>query len=258
MFKPQTTLVPNKRSGFTLVELLVVIAIIAILASVSAGVVIKFFGAQKNNATENTVKLLQTAMDRVVNNIHRRSQQDFNILPAAKKLEYKTIADSLIIANVIGVREPARSQMVVYQNIQLFRNFPKTRSEIDTANKTFFSVSVVNLPQPPYVNLPSYVNAYGFVPSIKKKLYELIVTEGGDFSQLSDSEVNSALLLLALESNPDGLKREDLGSALTFKAKIPFIATASTDPIQFGFKVNQDPSSNASALKGTYSIEFIY
>ena len=77
-------------------------------------------------------------------------------------------------------------------------------------------------------------------------------------SPISVSEVNSALLLLALESNPDGLKREDLGSALNFKAKIPFIVTASTDPIQFGFKVNQDPSSNASALKGAYSIEFIY
>ena len=247
MFKPQTTLVSNKRSGFTLVELLVVIAIIAILASVSAGVVIKFFGAQKNNATENTVKLLQTAMDRVVNNIHRRSQQDFNILPAGQKTAYDTLAGSL--GATIGVREPARRQMVVYQNIQLFRNFPKINTEIDNVNKTTFAVK--NLPLP-------YLSTYEFVPSIKKKVYELIVTEGGDFTQLSVSEVNSALLLLALESNPDGLKREDLGSALTFKAKIPFIVTASTDPIQFGFKVNQDPSSNASALKGAYSIEFIY
>ena len=247
MFKPQTTLVSNKRSGFTLVELLVVIAIIAILASVSAGVVIKFFGAQKNNATENTVKLLQTAMDRVVNNIHRRSQQDFNILPAGQKTAYDTLAGSLGAS--IGVREPARRQMVVYQNIQLFRNFPKINTEIDNVNKTTFAVK--NLPLP-------YLSTYEFVPSIKKKVYELIVTEGGDFTQLSVSEVNSALLLLALESNPDGLKREDLGSALTFKAKIPFIVTASTDPIQFGFKVNQDPSSNASALKGAYSIEFIY
>ena len=247
MFKPQTTLVSNKRSGFTLVELLVVIAIIAILASVSAGVVIKFFGAQKNNATENTVKLLQTAMDRVVNNIHRRSQQDFNILPAGQKTAYDTLAGSL--GATIGVREPARRQMVVYQNIQLFRNFPKINTEIDNVNKTTFAVK--NLPLP-------YLSTYEFVPSIKKKVYELIVTEGGDFTQLSVSEVNSALLLLALESNPDGLKREDLGSALNFKAKIPFIVTASTDPIQFGFKVNQDPSSNASALKGAYSIEFIY
>lgn len=249
MFKPQTPLVSNKRTGFTLVELLVVIAIIAILASVSAGVVIKFFGAQKNNTTENTVKLLQTAMDRVVNNIHRRSQQDYNILPAAKKLEYKTIADSLVTANVIGVREPARSQMVVYQNIQLFRNFPRTISEIDSVNKTTFKVKNLDLPYP---------NTLEFVPTIKKKVYELIVTDGGDFTQLTNSEANSALLLLALESNPDGLKREDLGSALNFKAKIPFIVTASTDPIQFGFKFNQDPSSNASALKGAYSIEFIY
>jgi len=247
MFKPQTTLVSNKRSGFTLVELLVVIAIIAILASVSAGVVIKFFGAQKNNVTENTVKLLQTAMDRVVNNIHRRSQQDFNILPAGQKTAYDTLAGSL--GATIGVREPARRQMVVYQNIQLFRNFPKINTEIDNVNKTTFAVK--NLPLP-------YLSTYEFVPSIKKKVYELIVTEGGDFTQLSTSEANSALLLLALESNPDGLKREDLGSALTFKGKIPFIVTASTDPIQFGFKVNQDPSSNASALKGAYSIEFIY
>ena len=247
MFKPQTPLVSNKRTGFTLVELLVVIAIIAILASVSAGVVIKFFGAQKNNATENTVKLLQTAMDRVVNNIHRRAQQDFNILPDAKKLEYKTLVGNL--GTAIGVREPARSQMVVYQNIQLFRNFPKNISEIDSVNKTTFKVKNLDSPYP---------NTLEFVPTIKKKVYELIVTEGGDFTQLTDSEVNSALLLLALESNPDGLKREDLGSALTFKSKIPFIVSASTDPIQFKFKVNQDPSSNASALKGAYSIEFIY
>jgi prepilin-type N-terminal cleavage/methylation domain-containing protein len=246
MLKPQTSLVSNKRKGFTLVELLVVIAIIAILAAVSAGVVIKFFGAQKNNTTENTVKLLQTAMDRVVNNIHRRSQQDFNILPAAKKLEYKTIADSLVTANVIGVREPARSQMVVYQNIQLFRNFPQKLTDI-TAKK---------VTMPTYY--PNGLTGLDFVPTIQKKYYELVNTENGDFAQLSPSEANSALLLLALESNPDGLKREDLGPALTFKGKIPFIATASTDPIQFGFKVNQDPSSNASALKGAYSIEFIY
>jgi len=247
MFKPQTPVVSNKKTGFTLVEVMVVIVIIAILATVSAGVVIKFFGAQKNNATENTVKLLQTAMDRVVNNIHRRSQQDFNILPDTKKLEYKTIAENL--GTAIGVREPSRSQMVVYQNIQLFRNFPKTISEIDSVKKTTFPVKNLDAPYP---------NTLEFVPTIKKKVYELIVTEGGDFTQLSTSEVNSALLLLALESNADGLKREDLGSALTFKGKIPFIATASTDPIQFGFKVNQDPSSNASALKGAYSIEFIY
>jgi len=247
MFKPQTPVVSNKKTGFTLVEVMVVIVIIAILATVSAGVVIKFFGAQKNNATENTVKLLQTAMDRVVNNIHRRSQQDFNILPDTKKLDYKTIAENL--GTAIGVREPSRSQMVVYQNIQLFRNFPKTISEIDSVKKTTFPVKNLDAPYP---------NTLEFVPTIKKKVYELIVTEGGDFTQLSTSEVNSALLLLALESNADGLKREDLGSALTFKGKIPFIATASTDPIQFGFKVNQDPSSNASALKGAYSIEFIY
>lgn len=254
MFKPQTPLVSIKRTGFTLVELLVVIAIIAILASVSAGVVIKFFGAQKNNTTENTVKLLQTAIDRVVNNIHRKSQQDFAIFTTAKKLEYKTIAENL--GTAIGIGEPSRRQMVVYQNIQLFRNFPKIKDEIDTVNKTTFQVSVIN--RPPYDNLPAYVTAYGFIPSIKKKINELIVAEGGDFTQLSTSEANSALLLLALESNPDGLKREDLGSALTFKGKIPFIATASTDPIQFGFNVNKDLSSNASALKGTYSIEFIY
>lgn len=247
MFKLQTPIVSNKRTGFTLVELLVVIAIIAILASVSAGVVIKFFGSQKNNTTENTVKLLQTAMDRVVNNIHRRSQQDFNILPVGQKALYDTLAINL--SGAIGVREPARRQMVVYQNIQLFRNFPKNSSEIDITNKSTFAVK--NLPAP-------YPSNLEFVPSIKKKIYEIIVTEGGDFNQLSASEANSALLLLALESNPDGLKREDLGSALTFKAKIPFIATASTDPIQFGFKVNQDPSTNASALKGAYSIEFIY
>lgn len=247
MFKTQTPLVSNKRTGFTLVELLVVIAIIAILASVSAGVVIKFFGAQKNNTTENTVKLLQTAIDRVVNNIHRKSQKDFAILPAGQKTIYDNLAISL--GTAIGVSEPARRQMVVYQNIQLFRNFPRTISEIDSVNKSTFKVKNLDSPYP---------NTLEFVPSIKKKVYELIVTEGGDFTQLTDSEVNSALLLLALESNPDGLKREDLGSALNFKAKIPFIVTASTDPIQFKFKVNQDTSSNASALKGAYSIEFIY
>ena len=244
MFKPQTPLVSNKRTGFTLVELLVVIAIIAILASVSAGVVIKFFGAQKNNATENTVKLLQTAMDRVVNNIHRRSQQDFSILPSGQKSAYDTLAISL--GTVIGVREPARRQMVVYQNIQMFRNFPQKITDITTKKVTMPS------------GYPNGSTGLDFAPTIQKKYYELVNTEGGDFTQLSTSQANSALLLLALESNPDGLKREDLGSALNFKAKIPFIVTASTDPIQFGFKVNQDPSSNASALKGAYSIEFIY
>ena len=109
MFKPQTPIVSNKKTGFTLVEVLVVIAIIAILASVSAGVVIKFFGAQKNNTTENTVKLLQTAVDRVVNNIHRRSQQDFNILPDTKKLEYKTIAENLGTAYIGPVEESAQA-----------------------------------------------------------------------------------------------------------------------------------------------------
>ena len=216
MFKPQTTLVPNKRSGFTLVELLVVIAIIAILASVSAGVVIKFFGAQKNNVTENTVKLLQTAMDRVVNNIHRRSQQDFNILPAGQKTAYDTLALSL--GATIGVREPARRQMVVYQNIQLFRNFPQKLADI--------TVKKVTMP----TGYPSGSTGLDFVPTIQKKYYELVNTEGGDFTQLSPSEANSALLLLALESNPDGLKREDLGSALTFKAKIPFIVNFTALP----------------------------
>ena len=231
----------KNRFAFTLVELLVVIAIMAILATVGASVVMRFLGSQKNNATENTVKLLQTALDRVVNNIHRRSQQDFNLLPSNQK----TILDGLAInlGTNLGVREPARRQMVVYQNIQLFRNFPKTLAEIN--------INKVTMPA-------NYPSTFDFAATIQKKFYEIKNTEGGVFAQLSPEEANSALLLLALESNPDGLKREDLAGALTFKAKVPFIANSSGDPIQFSFKFNLDPSANATALKGAYSIEFIY
>lgn len=230
-------------AGFSLVELMVAIAIIGVLAAISAGVVIRFLGSQKNTNTENTVKLLNTALVRVLDNLHRRSQQDFNLLPANQKGLLDTVAANL--GSGLGVREPARRQLVVYQNIQLFRNFPQTLAEIST-NK----VSA----KPGY---PATLNL-NYVPSILKKYQETITAEGGDFSKLTPEEVNSALLLMALETNPDGLKREDLGPALVFKSKVPYIVNGSQEPIQFSFKYNQDPSAGATALKGAYSIEFVY
>ncbi len=73
MFKPQTPLVSNKRTGFTLVELLVVIAIIVILVSLSAGGVFKFLSYQKQAATARTVDQVNSAIERVLKNIRAKA-----------------------------------------------------------------------------------------------------------------------------------------------------------------------------------------
>ena len=129
MFKPQTSLVLNKRSGFTLVELLIVIAIIAILVSLSAGGVFKFLSYQKQAATDRTKEQVNSAIERVLKNIRAKAHSDYPTTPV------KSILTSIGVnlgVNLVGIREPNRRDELVFVDLQIARSFPLQHLSIST------------------------------------------------------------------------------------------------------------------------------
>ena len=279
MFKPQTSLVSNKRSGFTLVELLVVIAIIAILVALSAGGVFKFLSYQKQAATARTVDQVNSAIERVLKNIRAKAHTDYASIStnnSSLSTVLRSIGQNLQSANLIGIRELNRRDELVFVDIQIARSFPLIFSDI-SANYIFYE-----LPQPKYFRLPTdiyrlvafnpdgsindvnshKINYLAFnqdttsnvIPSIKQAFNSITGT-----SPPSLDIQNSACLLMALEANPDGLKGELLGTAVTtdLATKVRYISTADGQPICFQLKYLDAQVGGSKSVVGTVTVELI-
>ena len=281
MFKPQTTLVSNKRTGFTLIELLVVIAIIVILVSLSAGGVFKFLSYQKQAATARTVDQVNSAIERVVKNIRAKAHSDYATTPLNKSTVagvppvLKQIGDSLG-SNLIGIREPNRRDELVFVDIQIGRSFPLIFSDI-SANYIFYK-----LLDGKYFRLPTDIYRFvAFKPDGTRNNVNLVTTDTINlaFNQDNTSKVipsikqafnsitgvpsleiqNSACLLMALEANPDGLKGELLGTAVTTDpvTKARYIATADGQPICFQLIYLDTQAGGSKSVVGTVTVELI-
>ena len=260
MFKPHTTLVSNKRSGFTLVELLVVIAIIAILVSLSAGGFFKFLSYQKQAATDRTKEQVNSAIERVLKNIRAKAHSDYPTTPV------KSILTSIGVnlgVNLVGIREPNRRDELVFVDLQIARSFPLNFNNINGVNKiTVNFIPVVNTANQSVIN-SSFNNWIGLSPSTLvtnlNVIPSIIQAYIGVTGTPSADIQNAACLLLALEANPDGLKGELLGTAVTTDpvTKARYIATADGQPIGFQLKYLDSQSSTSKSVVGTVTVELI-
>ena len=271
MFKPQTSLVSKKRLGFTLVELMIVIGIIMILVSLSAGGVFKFLSYQKQAATARTVDQVNSAIERVLKNIRAKAHTDYPTTPV------KSVLNSIggnLGSNLIGIREPNRRDELVFVDLQIARSFPLNFDNINGANKiTVNFVPVVNVANQVGINgsfnnamLSNLVTSLNVIPSITQAFIGItpIPPLPRPVPSLpSDPEIaareNAACLLMALEANPDGLKGELLGTAVTTDpvTKARYISTADGQPICFQLKYLDSQSSTSKSVVGTVTVELI-
>ena len=257
MFKPQTSLVLNKRSGFTLVELLIVIAIIAILVALSAGGVFKFLSYQKQAATAKTVDQVNAAIERVLKNIRTKAHTDYPTTPV--KAVLTSIGVNLGV-NLVGIREPNRRDELVFVDLQIARSFPLNFTSINAANKiTVNFIPVVNMANQSVINISfnsamplNLVTSLNVIPSIIQAFIGVTGTPSPEIQ-------NAACLLLALEANPDGLKGELLGTAVTTDpvTKARYIATADGKPIGFQLKYLDTQAGGSKSVVGTVTVELI-
>ena len=257
MFKPQTSLVSNKRSGFTLVELLIVIAIIAILVALSAGGVFKFLSYQKQAATAKTVDQVNAAIERVLKNIRTKAHTDYPTTPV--KAVLTSIGVNLGV-NLVGIREPNRRDELVFVDLQIARSFPLNFTSINAANKiTVNFIPVVNMANQSVINISfnsamplNLVTSLNVIPSIIQAFIGVTGTPSPEIQ-------NAACLLLALEANPDGLKGELLGTAVTTDpvTKARYIATADGKPIGFQLKYLDTQAGGSKSVVGTVTVELI-
>lgn len=261
MFKPQTSLVSNKRTGFTLVELLIVIAIIAILVALSSGGVFKFLSYQKQAATTRTVDQVNSAIERVVKNIRTKAHSDYPNTPV--KSELNSIGSTLQnnVPSLIGIREPNRRDEMVFVNLQIVRSFPLNFNSINSANKvTVNFVPIVNMANQPIINskfntpilASTLITNLNIIPSI-------IQAYNGVTGTPSLEIQNAACLLMALEANPDGLKGEFLGTAVKTDSasKARYITTADGQPICFQLKYLDSQVGGSKSVVGTVTVELI-
>ncbi len=115
------------RGGFTLVELLVVILLIVILAALSAGAFFRVQSAQRNQATESTIRKLQIGLD----------ARWKAVLDDARR----TVPDA-IVTLAGGDKDRALS---IWTYAKLRNEFPETVTEANTPI-TFQSTPPVSLP----------------------------------------------------------------------------------------------------------------
>lgn len=279
MFKTQTPLVSNNRTGFTLVELIVVVAIIAILVALSAGGVFKFLSYQKQVATDRTKEQVNAAIERVLKNIRAKAHTDYASIStnnSSLSNVLRLIGQNLQSANLIGIREQNRRDELVFVDIQIARSFPLIFSDI-SANYIFYK-----LLDGKYFRLPTDIYRFvAFKPDGTRNNVNLVTTDTINlgFNQDNTSKVipsikqafnsitgvpsleiqNSACLLMALEANPDGLKGELLGTAVTTDpvTKARYIATADGQPIGFQLIYLDTQVGGSKSVVGTVTVELI-
>jgi prepilin-type N-terminal cleavage/methylation domain-containing protein len=282
MFKTQTPLVSNKRTGFTLVELLVVIAIIVILVSLSAGGVFKFLSYQKQVATDRTKDQVNAAIERVLKNIRTKAHTDYASIStnnSSFSTVLRSIGKNLQSGNLIGIREQNRRDELVFVNIQIARSFPLKFSDLSASKIPFIYNSPVIFPPNLSVRsrfiafsldgtinnfnsnainkefdldttakvIPSIVQAFSGVISTNQNTPEIVALE------------NAACLLMALEANPDGLKGELLGTSVTTDpaTRARYISTADGKPIGFQLRYLDLQAGGSKSVVGTVTVELI-
>jgi len=187
------------------------------------------------------------------------------------------IGDSLQGFNFIGIREPNRRDELVFVGLQIARTFPLDFTSLNaqlnapsTYKITPNFVPIFNVVNGPNINnsfkIPiddvnnvasiqdkkSLVANLNIIPSIIQAFIGVTGTPSPDIQ-------NAACLLMALEANPDGLKGELLGTAVTIDSatKARYISTADGQPIGFQLRYLDSQAGGSKSVVGTITVELI-
>ncbi len=171
------------RPGFTLLELIIVIAIIAILAALTTGVAMRFYGVQQQRNTEVTITKLyegfKNQWDMVIRQANGANGE--KLPPPAGTPEAASYSVVLFMAEGDPVRARA-----IWVKLRLKQEFPMDFSEITSPILPPLGADLP--PLPTYQTAVAAMVSSGIVPS----------------SPPSDIE-NSACLYLALQRSREGV-----------------------------------------------------
>jgi hypothetical protein len=245
-----------------------VIAIIAILVALSAGGVFKFLAYQKQVATDRTKEQVNAAIERVLKNIRTKAHTDYASIStnnSSLSTVLRSIGQNLQSANLIGIRELNRRDELVFVDLQIARSFPLNFNNINGVNKiTVNFIPVVNTANQSVINssfnsaMPlNLVTSLNVIPSITQAFIGITRVTPSD-PEIAARE-NAACLLMALEANPDGLKGELLGTAVTTDpvTKARYIATADGQPICFQLRYIDSQAGTSKSVVGSVTVELI-
>jgi prepilin-type N-terminal cleavage/methylation domain-containing protein len=116
----------SHRPAFTLVELMIVIAIIVILAALTTGAAMRFYGVQQQKNSEVTVTKVYEALKEQWDTVIRQAQQE-PISPQAMALANYGSTGNLITTTSIGNDAQARA---IHIKLRLKQEFPMDFTEI--------------------------------------------------------------------------------------------------------------------------------
>lgn len=297
---------PNKRFGLNLVELMIVLVIIVLLASISAGVVFKLVQAQKKSTTENTVKLLQNAINRITTSTTSTARQDYL---KRNKYFYQLIANDLSkgqaappVAPLLGIIDPIRAGELVYVNTQIARTFPQHVIDfkpVSSGDKIKLENDRILPPGFPPNKPIVYMD---FAPenstdtNVKKFISERYNQNNERFplpaavaefeammpgfytlanKAIEDPPIEadmqtSACLYFAIASHPEGLKKDELKSSISYfqinkggtDFQLPFLSDGSGKPIYFKLTYKDSKAPTGKVEKeipqGSLTMSLVY
>lgn len=225
------------RPGLSMVELMVAVVIIAILAAVTTGGVVKYMQWQRdpNNPGSPTAVFIENVKKfsgNIYSDIVQKSKQEFSSLDIRERNYFSTLGTSLYSRNtpaikVLTEQDPTQRNSLVYTNVKILRTFvPNILNFSDIVTPTGIPRLFPSFPL--HYNSAAqasatetgvqYNNFYSaMTPADKNKL---LVPENAIYKALINSGAtpdanpainSSAVLLLALENHPKGIKTEDLG-----------------------------------------------
>jgi prepilin-type N-terminal cleavage/methylation domain-containing protein len=191
------------RPGFTLLELIIVITIIAVLAALTTGVAMRFFGIQQQRNSEVTVTKANEAFkrqwDQVISDAMNESA------PATTSPDYP--AYSFVLSSIAG-GDAARAR-VIWVKLRLKQEFPMSFDEV-------LNVSGSS----PWLLPP--------IPEYKAAVAPLLSYPPNQYQWYTWDQQSSAMLLLALTRTRGGysMNSDDLGTAATGELIAPPPSTA--------------------------------